>query len=108
MRAYPSLENYIKAPHERIIESLSENDLFIERVMLGLRCAKGVDLQVFEAHKDAVKLKELIGILCESGKCDSTETHLVANELFLCDEITSWLLARVDSIESQSCLRINT
>ena len=87
-RAHSSLQEYIKAPSARHIERLSKEDMRLERVMLGLRCDVGVQL-------DSVNLAETsLRILLDEGKCRLRGGYLVANELFLSDEITLWLLGR--------------
>ena len=92
LRAYPQLANYIKTPRKRLVEALSQRDLCMENIMLGLRCAVGVK----------VAMEKHIGFLLSGGKChirqekreEKGEEFLVANELFLSDEIALWLFAR--------------
>ena len=99
VKAYPQLANYIKTPHKRLIEALSQRDLCMENIMLGLRCAMGVKMSVLEElFIDKVAMEKHIGFLLSGGKChirkEKSEDFLVANELFLSDEIALWLLAR--------------
>ncbi len=103
MKAYPQLANYIKTPRKRLIEALSQRDLCMENIMLGLRCAVGVKMSVLEElFTDKVAMEKHIGFLLSGGKChirkekreDKGEEFLVANELFLSDEIALWLFAR--------------
>lgn len=103
MKAYPQLANYIKTPRKRLVEILSQRDLCMENIMLGLRCAMGVKMSVLEElFIDKVAMEKHIGFLLSGGKChirkekseEKGEYFLVANELFLSDEIALWLLAR--------------
>ncbi|WP_295737019.1 radical SAM family heme chaperone HemW [uncultured Helicobacter sp.] len=99
MKAYPQLANYIKTPRKRLVEILSQRDLCMENIMLGLRCAMGVKMSVLEElFMDKVAMEKHIGFLLSGGKChirqEKREDFLVANELFLSDEIALWLLAR--------------
>ena len=91
-RAYPSLNEYIKNPYYRLVEELSEEDLRLEQIMLGLRCVKGVDMAVFD---DERFLKPLF----DDKKCFresyNGKLFLVADELFLADEIATWILCRI-------------
>lgn len=99
MKAYPQLANYIKTPRKRLVEILSQRDLCMENIMLGLRCAMGVKMSVLEElFMDKVAMEKHIGFLLSGGKChirqEKREDFLVANELFLSDEIALWLFAR--------------
>lgn len=99
VRAYPQLANYIKTPHKRLVESLSQRDLCVENIMLGLRCAMGVEMEVIgKFFTDKAAMDKHIGFLLSGGKChirkEKEKEFLVANELFLSDEIALWLLAR--------------
>lgn len=99
LRAYPQLANYIKTPHKRLVEILSQRDLCMENIMLGLRCAVGVKMSVMDKFfMDKAAMEKHIEFLLSGGKChirqEKREDFLVANELFLSDEIALWLLAR--------------
>lgn len=83
------LDSYIKHPTRKNIEVLSENDLRLEEIMLGLRCKIGVNCKHINLSSKRTKM------LLESQKChiESRQNgdYLVANELFLADEIALWL-----------------
>ncbi len=89
------LVNYINDPIQREIEILKDENLYMESIMLGLRCASGVDMSIF-MHKDS---KSCFKHLLEDGKChiriENGREFLCANELFLSDEIALWLLSRL-------------
>ncbi len=91
-RAYPSLNEYIKNPYYRLVEELSEEDLRLEQIMLGLRCVKGVDMAVFD---DERFLKPLFDDKKCFRKSYNGKLFLVADELFLADEIATWILCRI-------------
>lgn len=99
VRAYPQLDNYINTPNKRLVEALSQRDLYMENIMLGLRCILGVEMGVMEKFfTDKVVMEKHIGFLLSGGKChirkENGQDFLVANELFLSDEIALWLFAR--------------
>lgn len=83
------LDSYIKHPTRKNIETLSESDLKLEEIMLGLRCKIGVNCKRINLSSKRTK------ILLKSQKChiESRQNgdYLVANELFLADEIALWL-----------------
>lgn len=99
MKAYPQLKGYIASPTQRFIESLSQRDMCLERIMLGLRCKSGAricDIEQLFAKRHF--MQECVKNLLEGNKCyirkERGEEFLVANELFLADEIVLWLLSR--------------
>lgn len=91
-KAHTKLDMYIKEPLWRAREVLSERDLFVERLMLGLRCYLGTEITPNMAQNEAVQM------LIDEGKCEiktnDNKSHLVARDLFLADEIALWLLRR--------------
>lgn len=93
-QAYAHLSRYIAYPLQRVQEALKQSDLRTESIMLGLRCIQGVDMSLFTLDERSV-----IQSLIDGRKCRIEErengTFLVANELFLSDEITTWLLRRL-------------
>lgn len=114
-KGLPNLNEYIKSPTKRLSENLSQNDLLTESIMLGLRCEEGFNLELLgmDWRRDA-HLDSIITLLVDEGKCSihtrhggvNPSTHkqqskgqmsqsfLVANELFLSDEIALYILSR--------------
>lgn len=90
-KALDNLEQYIQDPLHREIEHLSDNNVLIERIMLGLRSTCGVNMSIF---KHTNFLAPLLNDKCHITKRDNS-AYLVANELFLADEITLWISARI-------------
>lgn len=91
-KACKDLQEYIKTPTKRFVENLSDEDLRLERIMLGLRCDMGVCLEDIALNKE----NERVSILLKEGKCYikkwQGKDYLVAYDLFLSDEITLWLV----------------
>ncbi|WP_415578388.1 radical SAM family heme chaperone HemW [Helicobacter burdigaliensis] len=85
-RLYPQkiLEKYIQNPLLEEIENLSKEDLELEGLFLGLRTSFGVPLNKV---KNTKKLK----ILLEEEKVTKKGDRIVANDLFLGDEIALFL-----------------
>jgi len=93
-RANQTLDGYIKNPLARKKEKLSRDDLALERLMLGLRCIKGAKITKNLALKEVIQT--LVGENICLLKKESNNIFLIANELFLCDEIALWLLKRLE------------
>ncbi|PZT47530.1 coproporphyrinogen III oxidase [Helicobacter valdiviensis] len=85
-RFYPQtkLENYIQNPLKEEIENLSEEDLELEGLFLGLRTSFGVSL-------DKIKNTKKLQILLKEKKVKEEEGKIIANDLFLGDEIALFL-----------------
>lgn len=79
-----SITHYIRSPLVKSREILSEEDLKLERLFLGLRCEEGVEAMGLNPER--------VKILLDEGKCYLKEDYLVASDLFIADEIVLWLL----------------
>ena len=77
------IPSYIKNPHSKNVEYLSSEDLFLERLFLGLRCEIGVALDSLPSHK--------VAYLLEEDKAYLQDGFLKARDLFLADEIALYL-----------------
>ncbi|WP_120948172.1 radical SAM family heme chaperone HemW [Helicobacter mehlei] len=77
------IKAYMAKPSGVKIEVLSPQDLWFERVFLGLRCAVGVDCQILKPAQVQTLLEEQI--------CDLHGGQLTAKDFFLADEIALWL-----------------
>ncbi|CRF49053.1 radical SAM family heme chaperone HemW [Helicobacter heilmannii] len=75
---------YINNPLKWRVELLSDADLELERLFLGLRCVLGVELEGL----DPKEVQKLV----EGKKCKITNQRLVACDFFLADEIALWLI----------------
>ncbi|CRF41378.1 radical SAM family heme chaperone HemW [Helicobacter ailurogastricus] len=75
--------SYINDPLKQRVEHLSDQDLELERLFLGLRCVLGVELKGLEPKK--------VQTLVEEKKCEVRNQRLVARDFFLADEIALWL-----------------
>lgn len=86
--ASKALQAYIQNPYQRKLEVLHPEDLRTEEIMLGLRCKSGVRKNLLDSHK----CQELIDshiLRCEQHQ---GESFILANELFLADEIALRLI----------------
>jgi len=85
-RFYPSsdLHTYIANPLAIDEECLSEEDLRMERIFLGLRSCVGVDKELVDEAK--------ANILCEEGKLRFENGRYYNTNYFLADEIALFLL----------------
>ncbi|MCT7551225.1 radical SAM family heme chaperone HemW [Aliarcobacter butzleri] len=85
-REYPlkNLEEYIKNPLFVEIEEIDEDDVKVEKVLLGFRCLNGVELELFD-EKELKKIDELISyekVYIENNKVFN-KNFLLADELAL-------------------------
>lgn len=77
------LQTYINNPLKHDIESLSEHDLRLEQLFLGLRCFKGAPKHLCDSKKLNTAVRECL------VRCD--ENNVYANNYFLADEIALFL-----------------
>lgn len=77
------IPSYIKNPNSRSVENLREEDLFLEKLFLGLRCEIGVPLSLLNQNK--------VAYLLEEDKVFIQGENLVAKDFFLADEIALFL-----------------
>lgn len=85
-----SIEEYEAAPGVAAgSETLSEEDIFNEKIMLGLRTTRGVDIKTIETAPEGRSLSAVAaglvadGLLEESGSC----YRIPRGRLFVCDAI---------------------
>lgn len=88
-RYYPvkSIEEYIKNPLESEKEYLSQDDIKVEKVLLGLRCSNGIQISLFT--------KEELGkieILEEENKVYLKDERVYNKNYLLADEIALFIL----------------
>lgn len=88
----PNLSSYLKGMRHEECEHLTRLDLYNERVMLGLRTATGVPLQVFAPY--AHQIDTLIDSLQARRLVHKTTDHLILTEagLALADEVIRELM----------------
>lgn len=79
-----SFKEYIKNPTFCDIEKLSNNDMLLEKIFLGLRSEVGVDVRDIYNKK---KLK----ILLENNKIFKNDSIIYSNNYFIADELSLWL-----------------
>lgn len=85
-RAYKSgdFKAYLSNPNAVKKEFLSENDIILEKIFLGLRSEIGVE-------KSLIRNAERLKILLENGKVLQKNGLIYATNYFLADEIALWL-----------------
>ncbi len=82
-----NIENYIQNPNLNYIERLSNNDLMIERIFLGLRSSVGVEIQSLPQ-----KIQEKIGLLIAENRLYQEGERAFNYNYLLADEITLFLI----------------
>jgi oxygen-independent coproporphyrinogen-3 oxidase len=89
-RYYPNknIEEYISNPLHAEIEKLSDNDLHIESLFLGLRSKIGIDLRSLNA-----KEKEKVAILIKEKKLTCKDNLAYNNNYLLADEIALYIIS---------------
>ena len=88
-RFYPSkeIETYIETPCQHEVESLSHNDLHVEKIFLGARSSIGMSLSLFDA-----KEKEKIALLIQEKKLTCKDNRVHNLDYFLSDEIALFIV----------------
>ncbi len=87
-RFYPtkSIEEYAQNPLQQEIEILSNEDLHIEQIFLGLRSVVGISLEYFDS-----KEMERVNLLIKEKKLTWHENRVFNNDYFLSDEIALFI-----------------
>lgn len=87
-RFYPSkvLETYLLNPCTQEVENLSQDDLHVEKLFLGLRSNVGIERSAFNA-----KEQEKINLLLQEKKLTCKDKRLYNNDYFLSDEIALFI-----------------
>ena len=81
------VQKYIQNPLEYDdIEELSQNDLLIEKVLLGLRSIVGVNMDELNNNS-----KEKVKILLDSNKIKQKDNMIYSNDFMLADELSLYL-----------------
>jgi len=88
-RYYPQtqIEAYIKNPLQITEEHLTQDELLMERIFLGLRSSIGIEKSLLS---DTMLKKA--NILCDTGKLYGTEVCFYNDDFFLSDELALFLL----------------
>lgn len=88
-RYYPNkdLDEYIKNPTSYEVEELSNDDIKVEKVLLGFRCILGVELSVFT--EDELKR---VNHLIEEEKIYIKDKNVFNKNFLLADEISLYIL----------------
>ena len=84
---HKELEKYIEDPLFIEVEKLSDNQIKVEKVLLGFRTFLGVDLNLFTAN-EKVKINELIF----EKKLDIINNKVINSNFLLADEIALYIL----------------
>lgn len=79
-----NFKKYIENPLKYSIESLSNDDLRLESIFLGLRSEIGVDI-------DNINTKKL-EILLQEKKCSKKNNKIYSTNYFISDELALWLI----------------
>lgn len=76
-------KKYIENPTKCSIEHLSDENLNLERIFLGLRSEVGVDIKNINTKK--------LEILLEEKKCIKKDNRIYSTNYFISDELALWL-----------------
>ena len=89
IRSYPhkDIEKYIAEPNFCEIEELSQEDIKVEKVLLGLRCSLGIDSNIF-TQKEGNRVNELI----EENKLNQIDNRIYNNNFLLADALALYIL----------------
>jgi oxygen-independent coproporphyrinogen-3 oxidase len=89
IRYYPNklIEKYISNPCEYEIEHLSDEDVIIEKVLLGLRCSNGFNINILDDNQK-IKVKDLI----ENQKLIIKDDNIYNKNFLLADELALYIL----------------
>ncbi len=85
---HKSIQNYIKNPTYTKIEKLSDEDIKMEKVFLGLRSIVGVDINIFNKDEN-----EKIKILLKEKKIRFENEKIYNTDYLLSDEIALFILS---------------
>ena len=91
--AHKNIKHYIASPHYRIEERLSDADLNLEAIMLGLRCKSGVAYELLKSHRnlalllDSHKIHKVSRTNMQGKECE----YIIADDMLLADELAMWL-----------------
>ena len=88
-RYYPQtqIEAYIQNPLQVTEEHLTEDELLMERIFLGLRSSIGIEKSILSEQ-----MLKKAAILCDTGKLHATEACFHNDDFFLSDELALFLL----------------
>jgi len=89
VRYYPSkeIEKYIKNPLFSDVEKLTNEDIKVEKVLLGLRCSLGVDLDLFTKNE-----MNKINDLTIENKIEIKNNRLFNENYLIADELALYIL----------------
>jgi oxygen-independent coproporphyrinogen-3 oxidase len=81
------VHKYIENPLEYIeIEKLSQEDILVEKVLLGFRSIVGVDINMFEKS-----VQKKVNILVDENKVNKKDNRIYAKDFMLADELSLFL-----------------
>ena len=88
-RYYPtkSIEKYIENPFDMEYENIDDSDIKTEKILLGLRCLNGIELELFD-EKERKKVEELI----EYDKVFIENDRVYNKNFLLSDELALYIL----------------
>jgi len=82
----PNIEAYIENPLDIISENLSEEDLKLEKIFLGLRSFLGFEKKILNPSE-----LERAAILVQEQKLQESSTHFINTNFLLADEIALYI-----------------
>ena len=88
-RYYPnkSIEKYILNPLDYEIEELEDNDIKVEKILLGLRCSNGFDFNILDEYEKS-RIEELLN----EEKLARINDKIINYNFLLADELALYIL----------------
>lgn len=88
-RRYPTkvIEDYVQNPFNIELEEIDENDIKVEKILLGFRCSNGVQLDLFTNEE----LKK-VNILVDEDKLEIKQNRLYNKNFLLADELALYII----------------
>lgn len=88
-RRYPTkvIEDYVANPFDIELEEIDENDIKVEKILLGLRCSNGVDINLFNVDE-----KNKVEYLAKENKLEIKDNRVYNNNFLLADELALYII----------------
>lgn len=88
-RRYPTkvIEDYVTNPFDIELEEINENDIKVEKILLGFRCSNGVDFALFNDEE-----KSKVEYLVKEEKLEVKDNRVYNKNFLLADELALYII----------------
>lgn len=88
-RRYPTkvIEDYVANPFDIELEEINEDDIKVEKILLGFRCSNGVSMDLFNEEE-----LSRVNILIEDDKLEIKQDRLYNKNFLLADELALYII----------------